>query len=97
MYRIIEGRGTGKTSRLMLLAKEANGTIVCSNPTAMEQKARAYGIVGINFISYGDFLRSKGEDLNNYFIDEIEMFISYIAANFAGYSNFNGYTLTNED
>ena len=35
MYRIIEGRGTGKTSRLMLLAKEADGVIVCSNPYAM--------------------------------------------------------------
>lgn len=97
MYRIIEGRGTGKTSRLMLLAKETNGTIVCSNPTAMEQKARAYGIVGINFISYGDFLRSKGEELNNYFIDEVEMFISYVSAAHAGRGTFSGYTLSNED
>jgi hypothetical protein len=32
MYRIIDGRGTGKTSRLMLLAKENNGVIVCANP-----------------------------------------------------------------
>lgn len=97
MYRIIEGRGTGKTSRLMLLAKETNGTIVCSNPTAMEQKAKAYGIVGINFISYGDFLRSRGKELNSYYIDEVEMFISYVAAATAGHGTFNGYTLTNED
>ena len=32
MYRIIENRGTGKTSRLMLLAKENNAIFVCSNP-----------------------------------------------------------------
>ena len=58
MYRIIDGRGTGKTSRLMLLAKETNGTIVCGNPKAMREKALAYGIVGIDFISYNDFLLS---------------------------------------
>ena len=51
MYRIVDGRGTGKTSRLMLLAKDIGATIVCSNPHAMEQKAHAYGITGINFIS----------------------------------------------
>ena len=30
MYRIIDKRGTGKTSRLMLLAKEENAIIACS-------------------------------------------------------------------
>ena len=48
MYRIIEGRGTGKTLRLMLLAKENNGVIVCSNPHAMRQKAIAYGLTGFD-------------------------------------------------
>ena len=52
MYRIIDGRGSGKTSRLMLIAKENNATFVCSNPRAMEAKAHAYGIVGINFLDY---------------------------------------------
>ena len=54
MYRIIDGRGSGKTSRLMLLAKENNAALVCSNPRAMEAKAHAYGIVGIDFMSYED-------------------------------------------
>mgnify|MGYP003464479803 CR=1 FL=1 len=44
MYRIIDERGSGKTSRLMLLAKETGGVIVCSNPKGMAEKARAYGI-----------------------------------------------------
>lgn len=96
MYRIIEGRGTGKTSRLMLLAKENNGTIVCSNPKAMEQKARAYGIIGINFISYSDFLNSTGMDLGNYYIDELEMFIQHAVQYYAGRGNFDGYTLSLE-
>ena len=55
MYRIIDNRGTGKTSRLMLLAKETNSAIACINPNAMRQKAYAYGITGINFISYSNW------------------------------------------
>ena len=38
MYRIIDGRGSGKTSRLMLLAKETGAAIACSNPWAMAVK-----------------------------------------------------------
>ena len=41
MYRIIDGRATGKTSRLMLLAKDTNSVIACANPYAFEQKAKA--------------------------------------------------------
>lgn len=76
MYRIIENRGTGKTSRLMLLAKENNATFVCENPRAMEYKAQKYGINGIYFISYGDFFRHYHEYKDQkYVIDEIEVFI----------------------
>ena len=96
MYRIIEGRGTGKTSRLMLLAKETNGTIVCHNPRAMEEKAKAYGIVGINFMSYHDFFNSRGMELGNYYIDEMESFVRAACCNYAGRGNFNGYTLSLE-
>ena len=39
MYRIIDGRGTGKTSRLLLLAKENNGIVVCAYPEWMREKA----------------------------------------------------------
>lgn len=96
MYRIIDDRGSGKTSRLMLLAKEAHGTIICSNPHAMEQKARAYGLTGINFMSYHDFLHSKGSEVGNYYIDELESFAQYTAWEFAGRGNFDGYTLSLE-
>ena len=91
MYRIIEGRGTGKTSRLMLLAKETNSAIACSNPSAMRQKAYSYGIIGIDFISYSDLFTGGWTD-ENVLIDELEEFVKqYIDANITGYS------LTNED
>ena len=94
MYRIVDGRGTGKTGRLMLLAKESGATIVCSNPPAMEQKARAYGIIGLNFISYGEFTpeRRSGSS-GKYLIDELE---TYLASTFGGSTEIVGYTISEE-
>ena len=96
MYKIIDGRGTGKTGRLMLLAKENNGTIACSNPKAMEEKARRYGIFGIDFISYWDLMTAVKEktQYDNIFIDEIDVFIQYMLAEVG---NVQGYTLSIED
>lgn len=96
MYRIIDGRGTGKTSRLMLLAKETNGTIVCSNPRAMREKSYAYGITGINFISYNDFLYGAGAEVGNYYIDELEMFLSYVHSATRVQGKLCGYSLSEE-
>ena len=90
MYRIISGRSSGKTYQLMELAKKNNASIACSNPSAMRQKAYAYGITGINFISYSDLFTTSYE--GDVMIDELETFVhDYIDANIIGYS------LTNED
>ena len=90
MFRIIDSRSSGKTSRLMLLAKETNSAIACSNPSAMKTKAYAYGITGIDFIPYSDLF--NGYYTGNVLIDELEEFVKdYTDANITGYS------LTNED
>ena len=90
MFRIIDSRSSGKTSRLMLLAKETNSAIACSNPSAMKAKAYAYGITGIEFIPYSDLF--NGYYNGNVLIDELEEFVK-------GYTdaNITGYSLTNED
>ena len=97
MYRIIDSRGSGKTSRLMLLAKENNGILVCSNPGAMREKSKAYGLIGFDIISYKDFLNCNlptnngGYPPKPIYIDEIENFLVFINM------HVQGYTLTNED
>lgn len=91
MYRIIDSRSSGKTSRLMLLAKETGSKIACRNPKAMQEKAYAYGIVGIDFISYND-LFTKGYSNSNIMIDEIEIFITQCID-----GKLTGYSLSNED
>lgn len=90
MYRIIEGRNTGKTSRLMLLAKENNAIFVCANPPAMRYKAEQYGLSGIEFVSYHDFVTNMYE--GNYVVDELEGFLRAIM----GENNLVGYTLSLE-
>ena len=97
MYRIIDGRGSGKTSRLMLIAKENNATFVCSNPRAMEAKAHAYGIVGINFLDYYTYLTSRGKKLEKIVIDEMESFIQYAKDMYCAQGTLIGYTLTDGD
>ena len=91
MFRIIDGRSSGKTGRLMLLAKEKIAAIACSNPSAMRQKAYSYGITGIDFISYSELFNGEWSE-EDVLIDELEEFVKqYIDASIVGYS------LTNED
>ena len=91
MYRIIDKRGTGKTGRLLLLAKENDGVIVCANPERMRERAHSYGITGINYMSYTDYSEylcgyCGGLEEKKIFIDEIEVFLSYISPDIQGYS-----------
>ena len=94
MYRIIDNKASGKTRKLMEIAKENKAVFVCSNPRAMEAKAHAYGIVGVEFIDYFTFLDDKGIEPANYVVDEIEMLLHYM---FGMNRNLTGYTLTNGD
>ena len=94
MYRIINNKASGKTRQLMEVAKENKAIFVCSNPRAMETKAHAYGIVGVEFIDYFTFLDDKGKEPANYVIDEIEMFLHYMCGM---NRNLTGYTLTKGD
>lgn len=92
MVRIINTRGTGKTHKLMSVAKDNDAIFVCGNPYAMAQKSLAYGITGLTFMSYTDFIRDK--DLKSKFVvDEMESFVRYLT----GSNELVGYTLSNED
>ena len=90
MYRIIDNRSSGKTGRLMLLAKENNAAIACANPQAMKQKAYAYGITGIDIISYSQLF--NGEYTGDVMIDELEEFVKQCVD-----CKLTGYTLSNEE
>ena len=87
MFQIVDKRSSGKTSRLFLLAKENNGIVVCKNPSQMREKAYAYGIIGIDFISYQDYPKVMAANKTQpVYIDELSLFWKYCDPNFAGYS-----------
>lgn len=87
MYKIIDERSSGKTSRLMLLAKENNGILVCRSPQAMQEKAYRYGITGIDFISYEKYIETNDYDVSKpVYIDEIEQFLQTLDGAIEGYT-----------
>ena len=87
MYRIIDTRGTGKTSRLMLIAKENNAIFVCKNPTSMRERAYSYGITGITFISYKDLMNDPAMAAKEKLvIDDLESFFCYLFPSTIGFT-----------
>lgn len=86
MYQIIDKRGSGKTSRLMLLAQENNGVFVCANPYGMREKAKNYGFSGFEIVSYEDYLKHNYSYNKMVFIDELELFVKSLGNNLNGYS-----------
>lgn len=94
MVRIIDGRCTGKTRRLFEAAKEQGATIVCSNPASFTDKALQYGIVGLKFISYSDFLEGVYEPGENaVMIDELEGLLKHLSS-YEPVCRILGYTLS---
>ena len=90
MIRIVDERGTGKTRKLMLAAKENDGILVCMYPDGMREKAFAYGITGLNIISYHDFENGDYDIDKKCYIDELEIFIKWIFMT----RNIDGYSFT---
>lgn len=90
MYRIIGSRGTGKTYRLLEKASEVGGIIVCSNPSAMREKAHTLGFTNLEFMQYKDYATYYCE--KPVFIDELEMYVRAISGR-----TLKGYTYTLED
>ena len=89
MYRIIDKRSSGKTSRLLLLAKEHNGIIVCQNPDKMMKRAHTLGLTGIQYLSYGEFTQKIFENVEYdkpIFIDDLELYLRIYEPNIAGYT-----------
>ena len=86
MKQIFDDRSSGKTSRLILLAKEAGGIVVCRHPAAMKEKAIGYGITGVDFVSYQDYLDFILSNEKPVFIDELSSFWKYFDPNFIGYT-----------
>ena len=74
---IIGGNSTGKTRKLLEIAKESGAIVVCENPNAMMSKAHAYGIVGLHIIGYEQYMSCVSESGNLFVVDEIGKLMNY--------------------
>lgn len=96
MKRIIDGRGTGKTYKLLVAASDQGATVVCSNPHSFADKALRYGIYGLKFLSYDELLGGGNSVGEKIMIDELENFLNYMCQ-YSPACQLIGYTLSNED
>ena len=101
MLRIIDGRDTGKTKKLLEECSRTGGLFVCAHPDRVFEKCRSYGFDYSKVIpsSYDDFLFRKTVMYDNMiYIDEIEKLINRLIKVVDNNDNkLGGYTLTVED
>lgn len=85
MYQIIGNVDTGKTRKLLELAKAQDGVVCCETPQRMRQKAHAYGITGLDIVSWDEINLACAMN-QPVFIDDLDQFIQYIIPRLRGYS-----------
>ena len=81
---IVRENSSGKTRELLEFAKENNLIVICRDAVAMERKAQAYRIYGLNFFSYEEVISLYSEELefnNSFVVDEVENFLTYLFGN----------------
>ena len=74
---IIGNDDCGKTRKMLEEAKKSGATVVCKHPIHMQNKANAYGLPNLQFMSYDEF-NDGSVDAEKVAIDEIGDFIAYI-------------------
>lgn len=86
MEIIAGGRGTGKTRRLLEMAKDNNGVVICENVEEMTKRAYRLGIVGIDFMDYRDYIYELVNLTKPVYIANINKFLKVVDHDIAGYS-----------
>lgn len=85
---IIGSNSSGKTRKMLEMARDDDVIVVCKNPYSMEEKAKSYGIFGLEFIGYDNINNSPiyGKKLA---IDELGEFFKHCYG-----AKLNSFTMT---
>ena len=86
MYRVVDGKDTGKTRKLLEECSKNHGLFICAHPERVLEKCHAYGI-DTNF-TYAGYDRSLKHVTKQVYIDELEKYVLHNlrGAELAGYS-----------
>ena len=81
MINCINGTsGTGKTRKLLEYAKQKNAIVICQNSAAMQRKALAYEILGLEIYDYNYVanlvLNGLGLSSREIVVDEMTDFVN---------------------
>lgn len=73
---IIGTNGSGKTRKMLEEAKKSGAVVVCKHPLHMQSKSNAYGIYGLKFVGYDEFIGNVlyGEKVA---VDELSEFVKH--------------------
>ena len=100
MIRIVDGRDTGKTKKLLEECSRTGGIYVCAHPERVLEKCRAYGLDYWKILpmGYKDFILKKYTQYgDNIYIDELELLTKELIRIIDGNNTLAGYTVTMED
>ena len=83
--------GTGKTKELLAEVQKTNGIVLTLNKRALQEKARTYGIFGLEIVDWNDLLYgnfSQEKPLYVHKLDDVmkEYFWDDFGVNLEGYS-----------
>lgn len=78
MDYIIGENSSGKTHKMLELAKRNDAIVVCKHPLHMQNKANSYGIYGLKFVGYEE-IKIENDIVNGkkIAIDELEDFFMH--------------------
>lgn len=85
---IIGANSSGKTRKMFEEAQKSGAVVVCKSPIHMQSKANAYGLYGLEFMSYEEFYNGSVY-AEKVAIDEIGNLIKYIFG-----SELDAFTMT---
>ena len=78
MIAIMQERNSGKSRKLLELAAEHDATVVTQNKRALKEKAKAYGIKGIDIIDYDDLWNDNYDIYKPIFIHNGDKMLAHL-------------------
>ena len=96
MFILIDVRGSGKTKKLLELAREKNAIILTQDKRALKVKAKSYGYDDINVLDYEDLENDEYDLMKPILIHNVDKVLDYLFDRYYGLKPI-GFSATKEE
>lgn len=86
MIKLIGERGSGKTEKLIDIAVENNGTIVCKKPQHIVEMGYSMGLTNLKVVSYDSYLANKESVEGPVYVDDMDSLLETLDSRIAGFT-----------